>query len=209
MRMPNPPHEYHCKRDDRQVANRQDRRKYLSSSYHQALSGPWLLHDCPNARPIFSLQFSWEHDVVAVVVVVVVVVVRINEHHPRWVKVLWHVGEPCPASVGGCHHCCHHVHVQQSVIATCEDEMEHQDNVWSNGIGNNKRTRRRMMIMQWHWSKDKWGSRAPIQEVAVSVFVEGSFEQMCFVPPPSKGAKTKSALWYEKPIIFDMIIFCS
>ena len=25
----------------------------------------------------------------------------------------------------------------------------------------------------------------------------------------SKGAKTKSALWYEKPIIFDMIIFCS
>jgi hypothetical protein len=25
----------------------------------------------------------------------------------------------------------------------------------------------------------------------------------------SKGAKTKSALGYEKPIIFDMIFFCS
>jgi hypothetical protein len=27
--------------------------------------------------------------------------------------------------------------------------------------------------------------------------------------PTSKGAKTKSALGYEKPIIFDMIFFCS
>jgi hypothetical protein len=32
---------------------------------------------------------------------------------------------------------------------------------------------------------------------------------LCCHAHTSKGAKTKSALWYEKPIIFDMIIFCS